>query len=78
MKALTIDETLNDFDQLLDNVCQNQEPIMVTREVGEPVVLLSLREHNSLVETLYLLGNEKNAAWLRESIAQHRSQKSKR
>ncbi|MFD2640823.1 type II toxin-antitoxin system Phd/YefM family antitoxin [Pseudomonas japonica] len=77
MKSLTIDEALNRFGQTLSDVCREQKPIMITREDGEPVVMLSLREHNSLVETLYLLGNEKNAAWLRESVAQHRNRKEK-
>ena len=36
---------------------------------------MSLEDYNSMAETVYLLGNEKNAAWLRESIAQHKAGK---
>lgn len=33
-------------------------------------VMLQLDEYNSIMETLYLLSNEANAAWLKESIQQ--------
>lgn len=32
--------------------------------------MLLLEDYNSLMETLYLLGNEANANWLKESLRQ--------
>ena len=37
------------------------------------MVLLSISEYSSLVETNYLLSNKANAEHLRKSIAQHKS-----
>jgi antitoxin YefM len=41
------------------------------------VVLVSLDEYNSLIETNYLLSNEANAEHLKKSITQHKSGKIK-
>lgn len=72
MKTLVFDEASKILAKAIHHVCQHQEPIEITREDGESVVMLTLADHSSMVETLHLLGNSKNAAWLRESVAQHR------
>lgn len=72
MKTLTLDEASNNLAKVIHHVCQQHEPVEITRENGESVVMLTLADHSSMVETLYLLGNSKNAAWLRESAAQHK------
>jgi antitoxin YefM len=53
----------------MDQVCENHEPVIITRS-GEPsVVMLSLEDYNSLEETAYLLRSPKNAKRLLEAIA---------
>jgi len=42
----------------------------VTRQNGEPVVMMSLTEYESLEETLHLLSDSANVEHLRESLAQ--------
>ncbi|HZK91491.1 MAG TPA: type II toxin-antitoxin system prevent-host-death family antitoxin [Stellaceae bacterium] len=54
----------------MDKVCDDRAPLLVTRQNGEPVVLMSLAEYESLEETLHLLSNPTNAERLLRSIAQ--------
>lgn len=75
MQILTFSEARANLKQTMDDVCRDHEPAVITRQRGEPVVVMSLEDYNSMAETVYLLGNEKNAAWLRESIAQHKAGK---
>lgn len=75
MQVLTFSEARANLKQTMDDVCRDHEPAVITRQRGEPVVVMSLEDYNAMAETLYLLSNEKNAAWLRESIAQHKAGK---
>ncbi len=75
MQILTFSEARANLKQTMDDVCRDHEPAVITRQRGEPVVVMSLEDYNSMAETVYLLGNEKNATWLRESIAQHKAGK---
>lgn len=54
----------------MDKVCDDHAPLLVTRQKGEPVVMMSLSEYESLEETLHLLGSAANAEHLRRSLAQ--------
>ncbi|MUM78641.1 type II toxin-antitoxin system prevent-host-death family antitoxin [Pseudodesulfovibrio sp. F-1] len=49
-------------------VCDSHEPIIITRRNAEAVVMMSLRDYNSIMESAYLLKSPANAARLRESI----------
>ena len=53
------DKTINDF-----------ETIIVTRERGENVVLMSENEYNNMLENLYVRSNSKDYNELLESISQ--------
>lgn len=75
MNILTFSEARAGFKQALDAVCKDHEPTVITRQRGEHVVLLSLEDYNSMQETLHLLGSEKNAARLRESIVEFKAGK---
>jgi len=52
----------------MDRVCENREPMVITRQGGDSVVLLSLEEYESLDETAYLKRSPKNAERLSEAI----------
>ena len=75
MNVMTFSEARACFNQALDSVCKDHEPTVITRQRGEHVVLMSLEDYNSMQETLHLLGSEKKAARLRESIAEFRAGK---
>lgn len=75
MNVLTFSEARASFKQALDTVCRDHEPTVITRQRGEHVVMMSLDDYNSLQETLHLLGSPKNAARLRESIAEFKAGK---
>ena len=52
----------------MKDTCDDHVPCMITRQKGQPVVMMSLDDYNSLQETLYLLSTPKNAHRLAESI----------
>lgn len=54
----------------LDSVVQDNTPLIVQRPNGESVVVISLEDYNSMVETEYLLSNPANVEHLRKSIEQ--------
>ena len=53
----------------------NHEPILITRRKSESVVLLSLEDYESLMESEYLLSSPANAARLMQSIQEAKSGK---
>ncbi|CAM3963303.1 type II toxin-antitoxin system Phd/YefM family antitoxin [Pseudomonas wadenswilerensis] len=75
MHVLTFSQARAELKQTMDDVCRDHEPAIITRQRGEPVVMLSLEDYNGLTETLYLTSSAKNASRLRSSIAQLRAGK---
>lgn len=70
MNILTFSEARAGLKTVMDDVCKDHAPTVITRVSGEHVVMLSLSDFNSIEETMYLLGSSKNASRLMESIAQ--------
>lgn len=54
----------------MDKVCSDHVPVIITRKNAEPVIMMSLEDYNSMMETAYLLRSPKNAAVLAKSIAE--------
>jgi len=75
MDAITYTDLRQNLKPYMDRVIQDHEPLIITRKNNENVVLISVDEYNSLVETNYLLSNEANVEHLKKSIAQHKSGK---
>nr|WP_269816085.1 type II toxin-antitoxin system prevent-host-death family antitoxin [Halomonas sp. G15] len=67
MKRISDVDLRGKLDSVLDNL---SEPVMVTRNRGEPAVLLSYQEFRSLQETLHLMTSPRNAQRLDEAIAE--------
>lgn len=44
-----------------NRVCNNHEPLLVTRKSGEDIVIMSLSDYSALEETAYLQRSPKNA-----------------
>ena len=68
MGHVSYTELRQNLKKHLDSVCESGAPLVVTRQSGEPVVMLSLVEYESLEETLHLLHDPVNAERLLQSI----------
>jgi len=75
MQAITYSEARHDLKNVMDEACKNHEPILITRRKGESVVLLSLEDYESILESEYLLSSPANAARLQQSLEESRSGK---
>jgi antitoxin YefM len=70
MNAITYSNIAKDFPSIMEKVCDDHNPVIITNENSKPVVLMSLEDYNSIEETMYLLKSPANAARLRTSIAE--------
>jgi len=68
MDAITYTKARANLAQTIDSVCENHEPVIITKKNDRSVVLLSLEDYQALEETSYLLRNPKNARRLLDSI----------
>lgn len=70
MKAVSYTALRSNLAKTMESVCEDHEPIIITRKSEGAVVMLSLEDYESLEETTYLLRSPKNLRRLVESIAQ--------
>ena len=70
METVSYSELRQKLKAHMDRVCADRAPLLVTRQGGEPVVMLSLAEYEGLEETLHLLASPVNAERLLHSIAE--------
>jgi antitoxin YefM len=68
MQAINYSEARNNLKSLMDQVCEDYEPIVITRKNRRNCVMLALDEYNAIQETLYLLSSRANRERLLESI----------
>jgi antitoxin YefM len=68
MKAISYTKARNNFASIMEEVCENHSPIIITRSKEAPVVMLSLDDYNAFEETVYLLKSPKNALRLAEAV----------
>jgi antitoxin YefM len=75
MDVVTYTAARNRLTQLLEKVTSDGAPVLITRQRGEPAVLISLEEYAALDETAHLLRSPKNAARLKDSLRELKSGK---
>ncbi len=70
MKALSYTALRSNLAKTMEKVCDDHQPIIITRKSEGAVVMLSLEDYESLEETTYLLRSPKNVKRLLESVSQ--------
>jgi antitoxin YefM len=68
MDVVSYSELRQNLKARMDQVCDDHAPLLVTRQNGEPVVMMSLAEYEGLAETLHLLASPVNAERLLNAI----------
>ncbi len=70
MDAMPYSTARANFAGVMNRVCEDHEPLIITRNGEQSVVMLSLDDYKALEETAYLLRTPANARRLLASIAQ--------
>jgi len=68
MKALTYTAVRSNLAKTMKDVCDDHDPVIITRKQHDAVVIMSLEDYEALNETAYLLHSPKNTKRLLESI----------
>ncbi|MCK5200860.1 MAG: type II toxin-antitoxin system prevent-host-death family antitoxin [Spirochaetales bacterium] len=72
MNAVNYSELRTNLKSYMDTVYEDHEPLIITRKNNENLVMISIEDYNSMIETDYLLSSEKNAEHLIRSLENSR------
>lgn len=70
MKVITYTAARESLASTMDQVCVDHDPVIITRNRDQAVVMMSLEDYESLQETAYLLRSPANARRLLDSISE--------
>lgn len=70
MRPITYTMARENLAATMDRVCESCEPVVITRNRDQAVVMLSLDEYRALEETAYLMRSPANARRLLSAIQQ--------
>ena len=70
MEAISYSTARATLSKTMEKVCDDHNPIIITRKSEAPVVMMSLEDFEAMQETTYLLRSPENARRLLESIAE--------
>ena len=70
MDAMTYSTARANLAGVMNRVCEDHEPMIITRNGDQSVVMLSLEDYKALEETAYLLRTPNNARRLISAVAQ--------
>ena len=75
MDAITYTHARNNLTATMDKAIADHEPVIITRQSGEAVVMMSLQDFRSWEETAYLLNSPANARKLMRSLQEAKAGK---
>jgi len=70
VKSITYTTAREKLADTISRVCEDHAPVIVTKRRDKSVVIMSLEDYESLMETTHLLRSPRNARRLLESIQQ--------
>jgi antitoxin YefM len=70
MDAMTYSTARANLAGVMNRVCEDHEPLIITRNGDQSVVMLSLEDYKALEETAYLLRTPANARRLLAAVGQ--------
>lgn len=70
MDAITYSAARANLAKTMDRVCDDHEPLIITRNGEQSVVMVSLDDYKALEETAYLLRSPTNAKRLLAAVTQ--------
>ena len=70
MRAISYTAARKNLANTMKKVCEDHDPIIVTRKNTDSVIIMALEDYEALRETAYLLQSPKNAKRLLESMDQ--------
>lgn len=73
MDAVSYSEFRQNLKTIVDQACDQHEPVIITRRHGSNAVILSHEDYRSMLETCYLLRSPKMAQRLFESLESYRN-----
>ena len=68
MRSKTYTEVREKLSDIIEKVCEDHDPLIITKRRDLAVVMISLEDYESMEETAYLLKSPRNAQRLLESI----------
>ena len=68
MKSITYTAARENLASTINRVCEDHAPVVITKNRDQSVVMLSLKEYESLQETAYLLRSPVNAKRLIDAM----------
>lgn len=73
MDAISYSTARAKLAQTMERVCEDHDPVIITRQGQSSVVMLSLDDYQALAETAYLLRSPANARRLLEAVEQFKT-----
>ena len=70
MTAISYTAARENLASTMDKVCDDHDPVIITRNRDQAVVMMSLEDYSSWEETAYLMRSPANARRLLEGIAE--------
>lgn len=70
MDVLNYSDTRANLKDVMDRVVENHQPVVITRQKAEAVVMVSLSDWNAMEATTHLLSTPANAQRLRDAVSE--------
>jgi antitoxin YefM len=68
MNVISYSDAIQRLKDVMDRVVENHEPVVISRQKAESVVMVSPADWQSIEETMHLLSSNANALRLKSSI----------